>query len=139
MTGGTGGGTTTPVVVPGTTPPPAVITTLTPRGLGLALSVGRDRLAPYRFAVSGRLTPPAGTDLCSGTVKVTVKAGARVVATRAVPLRKTGGVCTYRAAFSLKTMPSSLPKSGKLTVSARFLGTTGLAARTAPSKSVRLG
>lgn len=135
---GAGGGTTPPPVGGGT-PPPVVITKLTPRGLGVTLSTARDRLAPFGFTVTGKLTRPLGSTLCAGKVKVTLKAGKKVVRAKTVALRTVKANCTYRAAFRLKNKPAALPTSGRLSVSARFLGTARLAARASKVASVRLG
>ena len=128
-----------PVVLPPATPPTVTAARLAPRSLGLALSTRRDRVAPYKFAVSGTLVRPLGSTICAGKVAVTLKAGKKTVTTRTVALRRSGANCTYRAAFSLKKKPATLPKSGALTVSARFVGTALLKPRAAKVTTLRLG
>ncbi len=127
-----------PIVLPPASPPTPGAK-LAPRAFAVAVSTKRDRTAPYAFRVSGRLTPPAGTTICSGKVKVTVTAGKKVVSTRRVNLRRAGSACTYAASFRLRSKPRTLPRSGKVTISARYLGTTRVTARTAKPKVVRLG
>jgi subtilisin-like proprotein convertase family protein len=129
---------TPPVVLPPVTPP-VVITKLAPRGLGVALSTTRDAVAPFAFSVTGKLTPPVGSTICAGKVAVTVKAGKKVVSSKTVSLRKSGAACTYKAAFSFKSKPKALPKSGTVTVSSRFLGTAAFTARASKVASIRLG
>jgi subtilisin-like proprotein convertase family protein len=116
--------------------PPA--SKLTPRSLGLSVTK-RDRTAPYKFNVSGKLNLPPGVAACVGKVQVTAKAGRRTVASKKVSLRKKGAACTYKAALTFKKKPKGLPSSGKLKISARFLGNTSLTARAAGAKSVKLG
>jgi subtilisin-like proprotein convertase family protein len=128
-----GGGTTTTPTVP--TLPPGPVAKLKPRSVGLKVS-GRDRKAPYVINASGKVTAPAASISCTGRVRVLVKAGKKTVTTKTVKLTK---ACTYTARFTLKKLPKSLPKSGKVTVSARFLGNTALVARTSKAGSVRLG
>lgn len=128
-----------PVVLPPAAPPTVTATRLTPRSLGLALSTRRDRVAPYAFSVSGKLVRPAGSTICAGKVAVTLKAGKKTVTQRTVALRKSGANCTYRVAFSLNKKPATLPKSGALTVSARFVGTALLKPRVAKPTTVRIG
>jgi subtilisin-like proprotein convertase family protein len=113
-------------------------TKLKPRSLGLGLSK-RDRKAPFKVTASGRLRFPAGVNTCTGRVKVVAKAGRKTVATKTVRLKRTRGACTYRAVFTFKKLPRSLPASGKLKVSARFLGNASLRARASAAASVRLG
>jgi Ca2+-binding RTX toxin-like protein len=103
-------------------PPPTAGTTLTvkrvaPRSVSLRIKGSR---------ISGTVSLPAGVTKaqgCSGTVKVTVKAGSRTIATRTAGLSRS---CTYSA---------RLPKSSrKLKVKATFGGNAVLGARSSPTK-----
>ena len=114
------------------------MTKVAPKALGLTTSVARDRKAPFAFAVSGALTRPAGA-ACVGKVKVTAKAGKKVVSTKVVGLKAKGATCRYTAAFRLAKRPATLPKTGKLVLSARFLGSTTLLPKASSTKTVRLG
>lgn len=131
-----GGGTTqTP-----TTPTPPVlppVTKLSPRAVGLKLS-GRDRVAPYVITARGTVKRPAGAAaaVCTGKVRVTAKAGRKVVLSKTVKLTK---ACSFTAKLTIKKKPKSLPRNGKITVSARFLGNASLKARTSKAGSVRIG
>jgi subtilisin-like proprotein convertase family protein len=144
-TDGCGGTTTTPTPTPGTggtggttTPPLPKPSKLRPLSLGLGLSTKKDLKAPFTFTVTGRLGLPAGVRSCSGKVQVRAKAGKKVVASRTVKLKKKGAACTYTAPLSIKKLPTSLPKSGKVSVTARFLGNNSLIARASKVGSVRI-
>ena len=117
--------TPTPVIPPpAPTQPPATAATTT-------LSV--KRVAPRSMSLrikgskaSGTLSLPAGVTRaqgCSGTVKVTVTAGSRTIATRTAKLSRS---CTYSA---------RLPKSTRrLKVKATFGGNDLLGSRSSPTK-----
>ena len=124
---------------PGIVLPPAGTPKAVPKKLALAVSAKRDRTAPYTFAIKGTLTPPVGSALCAGTVKIVMRAGGRAVRAGSVGLREINGTCIYRATFILKKAPGSLPRSGKMTISSRFLGNVLLAPRNATTITVRLG
>jgi hypothetical protein len=77
--------------------------------------------------------------VCSGKVTVRAKAGRKTVSVKKVALRKKGAACTYRAAFTFKSKPKGLPRSGKLKISARFPGNATLRAKSSRAKTVKLG
>jgi subtilisin-like proprotein convertase family protein len=140
----TAGGTVAPptpdpvIPTPPAPLPPVVVTKLAPKSLSLASSTTRDRKAPFTFGVSGSLARPAGT-ICQGKVKVTAKAGKKVVATRVAGLKAKGATCKFAASFRFAKRPATLPKSGKIVLSARFLGSTTLLPKASATKTVRLG
>ena len=68
-----------------------------------------------------------------------MKAGKKAVSRKTAKLRRAKTRCTYRVVFKFKKAPRALPKSGKLKVSARYLGTARLAPRNAKLRTVRLG
>jgi hypothetical protein len=116
---------------------------ITPKDLSLTTKGGRrDRTAPYRFALRGRLALPAGVSpaLCRGvrvTLRVTARRKGRVatVATLRPALSASCGWST-----TLKLAKRALRGTGgRLTVRASTAGTTALAARTAPRLALRAG
>jgi DNA-binding beta-propeller fold protein YncE len=101
-----------------------------PLSLRLRVSPRRDRRAPYRFTVTGRLARPSGVsaaDGCRGRVSVHVGRRERVTGLR----RR----CTLRVTVRL---PRST-RRGRLRVRATFTGNAALAPRSARSVMVRAG
>ena len=97
----------------------------------------RDRLAPYRFTTTGRLTLPAGVTPaqgCRGTVTVQIKAGSKTVSTRRVRLRSN---CTYRSRVTFRIKGRLRPRTLKRSV--RFGGNAVMAAKSASRQTVRVG
>ena len=93
------------------------------RGLTLRAGTTRDRRAPYRLRVTGRLrlSPATPPEACAGRVRVDATLAGRRVARTTVRLRRTGGVCGYAAVVR----PSaSVARSGsrRLRITARYLG-----------------
>jgi DNA-binding beta-propeller fold protein YncE len=103
---------------------------LTPRRLRVSVSPRRDRRAPYRFTVTGRLLRPAGVSAIAGCRgRVSVHVGARE---RVVSLRRD---CTLRTVVRL----ARSTRAGRLRVRATFMGNAALEPRAARSLVVRLG
>ena len=125
------------MVTPPVTLPPVTVARLAPRALRIS-SNARDRKAPYLFRVSGTLARPAGA-MCSGKVKVTAKVGRKVIATRKASLKAKGATCRYAVTFRFNKRPKAVTKSGKVVLSARFLGTSALLPKNSPRKTVRIG
>jgi hypothetical protein len=119
-----------------TSSPPATATTAGPlaaAGFTARLSPSRDRKAPFRFTVTGRLTPPAGkgSEVCAGgTVVIQTKAVRKTISTRLAKLRAD---CTYRQTVTFKNRSRFLKRSD-LRVLVHFLG-NGSVKRT-PSKQL---
>ena len=93
-----------------------------------------DATDPRRFTFSGRLRRPARVTVaqtCRGTVRITLRAGKRVVATRRVKL---GKGCRYKGALSVSA--AKLAGAGKLTATATFGGNSVVAGRTSAKKTV---
>lgn len=122
-------------VSPGTNQPPAVAPAPGPVGppATAVTTMTSNRVAPRSVSLrikgskaSGTVSLPAGVTKaqgCSGTVKLTVKAGSRTIATRTAKLSRS---CTYSA---------RLPKSSrKLKVKATFGGNDVLSSRSSPTK-----
>jgi hypothetical protein len=123
-------------------PPPAVITQqqsgsqtlkrLTPRGL--TSKVVRTRGAStLTLRTRGRLRLPKGTGrrLCvKSTVAVQVKSGNRTVSMRRAPLRPD---CTYRSSVTFTALGRL---TGRLTVTAQFMGNGRLLRQSASPRTV---
>jgi hypothetical protein len=98
--------------------------------LSLRVSPRRDRRAPFKFRVSGRLIRPAGVgaDGCQGFVNVSVRGRGRSQLVRNISLTRT---CRFRVTVKLK----SARKFGRrLRIQARFAGNAKL--RPAASRRV---
>jgi endoglycosylceramidase len=99
-----------------------------PAAVRARVTPGRDRRAPYRFRVTGRVMAPEGVeDGCRGSVTVAIK---RIGTRRA----KLAGNCRFRA-----VLPRRRSLRGRLRVSVRFGGNDLLLAARAPSLRVRAG
>jgi hypothetical protein len=128
----TGPAATTP---PAATKPPttgAPIVAASARGLKLKVTPKRDRKKPYKFTASASLVLPAGVsraDGCKGTVTVDARIAGRRVA------RKTATV-TGTCAFAAKL---TIPRKGRVAVSAAFGGNARVAKVTAGKVTVRAG
>jgi hypothetical protein len=93
----------------------------------------RDRHAPYRFAFSGRLAPPAGippAEACRGGLTVQVVRGAKAISSRD---RSVKPDCIWRSTVTFAR------RSGRLIVMARFHGNDALAPRSAKRFRIRAG
>lgn len=111
----------------------------TPKRVSAKVSPTRDRRAPYRFRTSGTVSLPTGVtraQACGdGVVSVQVKRGSTTLSTRRVTLSRT---CTYSSTVSFANR-RRLGSSGRLKITARFLGNDVLKRRDAASRSVRAG
>ena len=97
----------------------------------------RDRRRPFKFAVRGRLVPPAGmatATACVGRVSVSVVVGRRVVTTRRSKLT---AACRYTRRVRFATR-RKLGK-GRLKFRATFLGNTAVLPRKAAVVRARAG
>ena len=108
-------------------------------GLTLGSKPSRDRSAPYRFALSGRLVALSSTlrDACKGQVRIAVKRGAKTVVTKTAQLKlnRTDGSCRYAATV---TLPRKAAK-GTYSASVSFSGNSALLAKTGRRFSLRAG
>ncbi len=108
-------------------------------GLTLGSKASRDRSAPYRFALSGRLVALSSTlrDACKGQVRIAVKRGAKTVVTKTAQLKlnRTDGSCRYAATV---TLPRKAAK-GTYSASVSFSGNSALLAKTGRRLSLRAG
>ena len=96
----------------------------------------RDRVAPYRFTTTGRLTLPTGVtaaQACRGTVTVQIKAGAKTVSTRRVKLRPG---CTYRSRVTFRSPQRLRPRTLRRIV--RFGGNSVVNATAATRQTLRV-
>jgi hypothetical protein len=104
------------------------------RSVSLTLKPAKDKRAPYRFKISGKVALPvtvaSGTG-CAGTVAVTVKAGRKTISTRTDELSK---ACAYTVTVSFSSR-SRFPSNGKLKVQATFRGNEVLKARKSSTKT----
>lgn len=114
--------------------PPAAVTKVRPTITGKA-TTSRDRRAPYRFTVSGKLT---GAAACAGEV-VSLKAvlGGTTVATKQATV---SAACAYRATFTVKKPKGKLPKAGRaVVVTLQTGGTATLLRAKAKKLNLRIG
>jgi len=113
----------------------ATVARVKPR-LSLKIRPTRDRRAPYRFTVSGRLRLPSGTSPAAacgkGTVSAQYKNGSKTVSTRRT---KVSSSCTFRITTTFRDR-RRLPSSGRLKLTVRFLGNARLSPVTAKSRRV---
>jgi hypothetical protein len=108
------------------------------RGLSFTVTPARDRTAPFRFTVRGKLLLPSGVSRASGcgtgTVRVRFTAAGRTVSSRSTQVTSSCRfrlVTTFRDARGLGT--------GRLRVQARFSGNAALLPFAAPTKGARAG
>ena len=108
------------------------------RRITASLKPSRDRRAPYRFTVTGRVTLPAGVTRAQGCgkgrISVQTKAGRKTISTRRATLSRT---CTYRVRLSFKNR-KRFGRRAKLSVRVRFLGNDRLRAQTVRTLSARV-
>ena len=99
------------------------------------LRPSRDRRAPYRFTVTGRVTLPSGVTPAQGCgqgrFSLQYKAGRKTISTRRASLSKT---CTYRSTVRFKNA-KRFGRRAKLTLRVRFLGNDRLQAQ--PVRTLR--
>lgn len=138
---------TPPVPAPALTTitPSTAVTPTTPTGparraarrLTVKVKHARDRRAPFTFALSGALTPPAGlakNQACRGSVTVVIKAGARTVLRRRAKLHA-GCRWSLHATFKQRRGLGH----GHLTVRVRFAGNPLIRPRSAKTLHLRAG
>jgi len=129
---------TPPGTSPGPGPSPGQVTRVRARRITATLRPSRDRRAPYRFTVSGRVTLPTGvtrTQGCGkGRLSVQVKVGRKTISTRRATLSRT---CTYRSTVSFRNR-KRFGRRAKLTVRVRFLGNARLRPQTVRTLSARV-
>jgi hypothetical protein len=133
----TGSGSTSSV-----TPSTKIVTTTLPRvairGMTARVRPRRDRRAPYRYTVSGRIILRArvGPSACKGG---RVSAQWKTIAGTTLFTRRAtlSTACTYRISVRFKNKRPL--GSGRLKVRIRFLGTSRLLPRAAITRSLRAG
>jgi hypothetical protein len=115
------------------------VTRFRPRGMSATTTPGRDRTAPWTFRTRGRVALPAGVTAAqacgSGVVSVQIKRGANTVSTRRVLLTRS---CGYSTSVRFDDR-QRIGRSGRLRVTARFLGNARLTRATARTRIVRAG
>jgi Ca2+-binding RTX toxin-like protein len=114
---------------------PVVVTRFSPKKLSLKVSPTKDKSASYTFTASGALTRSttvSKTLNCTGSVKVSIKAGSKTLKSKTVRLSKS---CKYKATLSLPTR-SGFPSNGKLKLRAVFAGNTTIAGKNSSTKTV---
>jgi Ca2+-binding RTX toxin-like protein len=112
-----------------------VVTPFGAKSLSLRTSVKKDTRAPYSFTAGGALTRSLTVSKalnCTGSVRVTVKAGSKTLSTKTVKLSTS---CSYRAKVSLSSR-RGFAGNGKLRVQARFSGNDTIAAKTSSTRMV---
>jgi hypothetical protein len=99
----------------------------------------RDKKAPYAFTTTGKLKLPSGVtgkQSCTGTVKVTFKAGNTTVGSGSVKLGSKRG---FSSRVTIALGSGKHPKSQKLKVSVTFAGNPTLTKISAKSYKVTIG
>lgn len=130
-------GSQLPVVSPSATPTPTAPARRAARRLSARVRHARDRRAPFSFALSGTLTPPAGMakqQACRGSVTVVVKVGARTALRRHAKLHAS---CRWSLRATLKHRHGL--GHGRLTVRVRFGGNALVRPRSARALHLRAG
>lgn len=121
-------------------PPSATPQRVRARALDLRPATVRDRRAPYRLRLTGRLRLDTATpsDACSGRVRIDATTGTRRVARRTVRLRRSGTRCTFRLTLAV---PSRVAADGprRLRLTARYAGNAMLLPARARAATVRIG
>jgi hypothetical protein len=121
--------TTSPTPRPTRTPGPDPGPTGRKRpGLKAKALPKRDRKAPFRFRVTGRLQPPSGvsrSDACAGKVKIVARKGSKRLARKNANVKP-----TCRFAIKLRIKGSKAGTRGKLKLKIKFLGNDSLLKRT---------
>jgi hypothetical protein len=116
----------------------ATFTTLKARPkLSIKARPKRDRTAPFRYSVSGKLTPPSGVApaaACKGTVTIRIKSGSKTVKTGKA---KVSSTCSYRKSLSVSASKLGKPR-GSLRITGAFGGNTVLSTAS-KSTSVKFG
>lgn len=136
-----GPGTVSPETgFPGTPPLPAAGNPAPPAAtpkLPRKFSAGTRKVGSRTFKTSGQLLLPQGMTraaACSGSVRVTVKAGKRTLSRRTVRLSRT---CAYSSTLRFRSA-KTLRGVKRLTIQVRFTGNAALKARSAPSRTLKL-
>jgi photosystem II stability/assembly factor-like uncharacterized protein len=109
---------------------------ITPAALTLK-PLKRSKKRPATLSLSGTMSLPAGVqtaDGCNGFVLLRVKLGKQTLSEARVPLTST---CTFAKTAKLKA--KGMPKKGRLTISAEFLGNEALAGKAGAPASARFG
>jgi YVTN family beta-propeller protein len=112
-----------------------------PRSLSLHARPARDRKAPFRFRLYGRLAMPRGTRGvigCSGTVRIAVHRGPREIARARAPLHTRRGACVYARTVRVPVRAVRGLRTGRLKASARFPGNATLLHRNSPTIRLRV-
>ena len=112
-----------------------------PKALSLRVSPARDRRAPYRFRLRGRLRMPAGVKAatgCRGVVRVDLRRGGAVVASARAKLRRAGVRCRYARTLRVPAAKVRGERPVRLTAHARFVGNDALAPRPARARAARI-
>jgi Ca2+-binding RTX toxin-like protein len=114
---------------------PVVVTRFSAKTLSLKVSPANDKKASYSFTAKGALarsTTVSKTLNCTGSVKVSIKAGSKTLKTKTVRLSKS---CTYKTKLSLPSR-SGFSSNGKLKLRAVFAGNTTIAGKNSSTRTV---
>jgi hypothetical protein len=110
---------------------------LTPTSLGAKVKPSTAKKFPYRYAVTGKITVPAGVTArqgCVGKVTLTVTRGKKkLVSTSATVNAK----CAWNAKLTLRKRKLVPGRSGKLAITAAFGGNNALNKYTAKPLTIR--
>jgi hypothetical protein len=113
---------------------PVTVRRFSAPGLSFSLRPSRDRRAPYSFRAIGTLRRPATVSPsqgCSGRVVITAKRGSRTLSTTRAALTPT---CDYAVTVRVRS-----GRKARIRLSARFEGNAVITARSASSRTARLG
>jgi hypothetical protein len=111
------------------------VTRFSAKSLSLKTSTAKDKTAPYSFTAKGALTRSATVSKtlnCTGTVKISVKAGSKTLWSKSVKLSKS---CTYSAKASFSSR-KGFASNGKLKVKAVFGGNATISSKSSSTKTV---
>jgi hypothetical protein len=108
-----------------------------PKSLGTKVKPSTAKKFPYRYAVTGKITLPAGvttTQGCVGKVTLTVKRGKTNVASTSATVN---AKCAWSAKLTLRKRKLVPGRSGKLAITAAFYGNNVLNTYTAKPLTIR--
>lgn len=130
-------GVTPPVIKPPTQIVPATPPRVSVAGFTASVAPRRDRRAPYRFTVGGRVLRPGGISAAAckgGRVSVQSKVGNKTISTRRMTLKPD---CSYRVSVTFRDRRRL--GRGRLTLRVRFLGNARFKPVPARTLSARAG
>jgi len=108
-----------------------------PRSLGAKVKPSTAKKFPYRYAVTGKITLPAGVTArqgCVGKVTLTITRGKKKLASTSATVT---AKCAWKAKLTLRTRKLVPGRSGKLAITPAFGGNNALNKYTAKPLTIR--